>query len=545
MLNLKGKFQRIVRLLKCLRLNEWETAFIRHNRKIWSNFVPGGGDGEILVESYPVAASIIAFSYFANVLARKHNARIKVYSKKPASLETKLYMWSNDRKYKSFNAVPFYCDPSKPQLLEIDKLFNKIYPRLKTKRDVEDLKVEGLWIGDLLYDSHLMRNRVPTVEIQDKRFQDSLREALGYYVYWRDYFDSHNVKSVIASHCVYVRSIILRIAVHRGIPAYQVNSITLYCLSPEQLWAYNSFLSYPEWFKSLSLQEQQAGLKLARERIEQRFAGEVGVDMTYSTKSAFVRNGNKKVLRESPRIKILIATHCFFDAPHPFGVNLFPDLYEWLTFLGKISERTDYDWYVKTHPDFLPGNSEALESIICKYPKITLLAKETSHLQIVEDGIDFVLTVYGTVGFEYAALGVTVINASLCNQHIGYDFNIHPKTIEEYENILLNLSEDKKLDIDINKVYEYYYMNCLYDRGVNWLIKDFVNRIGGVTKQGEPTSYKLFLEDFSMLRHENIFQTLSNFIESGDFCFRKKHYSRGKVSACFNQTAADVVQSCK
>jgi hypothetical protein len=460
------------------------------------------------------------------MLAKKHNAKIKVYIKKPVGFESKIYKWNNSRKYKSFNAIPFYYGLSKSQLLEVEKLFSKIYPTLETKRDVENLKVEGLWIGDLLYDSHLMRYRVPTVEIQDKRFHSSLREALGYYIYWRDYFDSHNVKSVIVSHCVYARNaIILRVAVQRGIPAYQASAFSLYRLTPERLWAYNDFLSYPEWFKSLSPREQQTGLKLAKERIERRFAGEVGVDMAYSTKSAFIRNSNnKRVIQESPRIKILIATHCFFDAPHPFGVNLFPDLYEWLTFLGKISERTDYDWYVKTHPDFLPGNTEALKSIICNYPKITLIPKETSHLQIVEEGIDFVLTVYGTVGFEYAALGVTVINASLCNQHIGYNFNIHPKTIEEYESILLNL-KDQKLDIDINRVCEYYYMNYIYDKGANWLVNDFINRIGGYAKQSEPISYKLFFDEFSMQRHENTLQTLRNFIESGDFCFRKKHYS--------------------
>jgi len=525
-LKFKNLIRIVSRLLKTLKLDKWEASFICHSKKIWRNFTPDKGDGEILVESYDIAASIIAFGYFANVLAKKHNAIIKVYAEKPTGLESKIYRWNNDKKYKSFNAVPFYCELSKSQLLEVENLFSKIYPRLKTKKDVEDLKVEGLWIGDLLYDSYLMRYRVPTVEIQDKCFHSSLRKALGYYIYWRDYFDSHNVKAVIASHCVYSRNaIILRIAVQRGIPAHQVNAFSLYRLTPERLWAYNDFLSYPKWFKSLSPQEQQMGLKLAKEKIGRRFAGEVGVDRLYFTKSAFVRNNNnKRVIRESPRIKVLIAVHCFFDAPHPFGVNLFPDLYEWLTFLGKISERTDYDWYAKTHPDFLPGNTEALESIICDYPKITLIPKETSHLQIVEEGIDFVLTVYGTVGFEYAALGVTVINASLCNPHIGYNFNIHPRTVEEYENILLNL-KGQKLDIDINEVYEYYYMNNIYDKGANWLIDDFISRIGGYNKQRDPIIYKLFLENFTVQRHEKTLRSLMSFIESEDFCFRKKHYS--------------------
>lgn len=521
---LKNPIQRIPIMLKRFGLDEWEISFIRHNKKIWRNFTPDNGDGEILVESYSVATTIIAFGYFANALAKKHNAKIKVYAEKPTGVEAKIYKWNKDKRYKSFNAIPFYYELSKSQLLEVEKLFSEIYPQLKTKRDVENLKVEGLWIGDLLYDSHLMKHRVPTVELQDGRFHNSLRKALGYYVYWRDYFDSHNVKAVVASHCVYARSVILRIAIDRGIAAYQVNAFSLYRPTQKCLWAYNNFLSYPEWFKSLSPQEQQAGLKLAKERIGRRFAGEVGVDMSYSTKSAFVRNNSKRVIRKSPRIKILIATHCFFDAPHPFGVNLFPDLYEWLTFLGKISERTDYEWYVKTHPDFLPGNSEALESVVCNYPKITIIPKETSHLQIAEEGINFVLTVYGTVGFEYAAMGIPVINASLCNPHIGYHFNIHPGSVEEYESILLNL-KDQKLDININEVYEYYYMQNLYDKGWSWLIDDFINRIGGYSKQSDPGVYKLFLDEFTVQKHEKTLKSLMNFIESEDFCFRKKHYS--------------------
>ena len=33
-------------------------------------------------------------------------------------------------------------------------------------------------------------------------------------------------------------------------------------------------------------------------------------------------------------------------------INLFPDFYEWLIFLSKISENTDYDWYIKDHPPY-------------------------------------------------------------------------------------------------------------------------------------------------------------------------------------------------
>ena len=50
---------------------------------------------------------------------------------------------------------------------------------------------------------------------------------------------------------------------------------------------------------------------------------------------------------------------------------------------------------------------------------------------------------YGTIGFEYAAMNIPVINASLNNPHIAYDFNINPKTRENYQKILKNLKNIK------------------------------------------------------------------------------------------------------
>jgi len=245
--------------------------------------------------------------------------------------------------------------------------------------------------------------------------------------------------------------------------------------------------------------------------------------MHYSKKSAYGRTGKERVLRESPRTKILVATHCFFDNPHPYGVNLFPDFYEWLYFLGKISEVTDYDWYIKTHPDFLPGNIPIIEEFIRKYPKFSMIPSETSHLQLKEEGIDFGLSVYGTIGFEYAALGIPVVNASLCNPRIRYCFNLHPRTIEEYRQILLTLP-DQKLEIDLTEVYEYYFMAFIHNVK-NWLFPDydeFVREIGGYYRQFDSISYEKFLDRFSESRHGQILASLRRFIESGEYNLRRK-----------------------
>ena len=256
---------------------------------------------------------------------------------------------------------------------------------------------------------------------------------------------------------------------------------------------------------------------MARERLNLRFSGNVGVDMHYSTKSAYTEPGKERVVAQSPRTKILVATHCFFDNPHPYGVNLFPDFYEWLYFLGEISEKTDYDWYIKTHPDFLPGNIPIIEEFIGKHPRFTLIPPHTSHLQLIEEGIDFGLTVVGTIGFEYAALGIPVVNASLCNPHVRYKFNIHPKTIDEYEKLLMDLP-NQKLEIDINEVYEYYFMAFIHKNTNNWLFRDYeslLEEAGGYMNHFGSISYEIFVREFLSWNGMNTtVRSLREFVDS-------------------------------
>lgn len=507
------------------RWDENEKAFIEHNIKVWSNFLNKDRDGEVLLESTAMASSIIAFSYLANVLARLHNARITAYLPGRKTIKMRLENRNVNRIYRSFNVSDFiYYELSMFQRQAVEKLFETIIPRLETKRDVEGLHFEDVWIGDLLYDSHCMDYKVPTIDLHDPRFQDSLRKALSTYVFWRDYLDTHKVHAVIVSHTVYIQSgVITRLAIQRGISVYQINATHLHYMTGKDLWAYNEFFYYPEQFRELSVEERQKGLETTRERLQQRFSGQVGVDMRYSKKSAYGRIGGKPVLKKSQRIKILVATHCFFDSPHPYGVNLFPDFYEWLNFLGDISELTDYDWYIKTHPDFLPGNIPIIEEFIRRYPKFSQIPSDTSHLQLKEEGINFGLSVYGTIGFEYAALGIPVINASLCNPRIRYNFNIHPRSIEEYRQILLDLP-NRKLEINIDEVYEYYFMAFVHNVN-DWLFKDyedFIREIGGYHQQFASISYKKFLDSFSNSRHGQILASLRKFIGSGEYNLRRK-----------------------
>ncbi len=496
--------------------------FVEHNRKLWSNFKKKEKNTpEILFEFNGMSSAIIAYSYLANVLSEKYQARIIAFSETKGwkSFFKKIFEDNHGKIYRSFGVSEFMSiSLSKKQKNVAFLLFNKIYPGLKTKSDVERLMVDGALIGDLVYDTYLRKNSVPTINLTDRKFIDSLKSSIETYVFWQDYFESHNVKAINISHCVYNLAIPVRIAVSKEIPVYQIGASHAYRLSKDNLHAYNDFKYFPEYFRNLPKDVQDAGLQEAKVRLDRRFAGEVGVDMVYSTKSAYTDEVKKAVLKKSKRIKILVATHCFFDSPHPYGNNLFPDFYEWLSCLGEVSEETDYDWYIKTHPDYLPGNKEIIEYFLNKYPRFTLIPAEASHKQIIKEGINCALTVYGTLGFEYAALGVPVINASLCNPHIGYKFNLHPKNIEEYRKILSNL-DYIDLEIDKKEVYEYYFMRFIYNTD-DWLFNNYIKieeELGGYYEQFTPKVYEVWIREWTPSRHKNINSKLNSFIESGDF----------------------------
>ena len=494
--------------------------FIRHNKTYWAATPSRQLTGEVLFEFTTMEPSIVAYSYFANVLSRKHGAKAKSYIFNEGYVIDRLVQYL----YESFNVPIFFCSLDKKQKDEAIALYKTVYSKLGNKKDVFDLEIMGIYIGDLIYDYHLKTYTVPTVDINDSAFHDSLKRGLSYFIFWRDYLKHHNVKAVNVTHCAYLLAIPLRIAVNYGITAYQCNAHGCYRLSAHRLWAYTEFYDYPSRFRQFGQDQRQEMLKFSKQNIARRFGGEVGVDMHYSTKSAYSSHRLPNVIRSGDKLKVLVAAHCFFDSPNGLGKNLFIDFYEWFHCLGKISEKTDYDWYIKTHPDSLPGNVPILRELSEQYPEFTLIPKETSHHQLIEEGIDVALTVYGTIGLEYAALGKLVVNASVANPHIAYDFNLHPRTLEEYENVLMDL-ENQEIHIPINQVHEYYGMKNSPDGMDNWLFKNYQEmwETIGYREHFSPISYQYFLDQFRRFDHERRIQLLENFTESGDYFMNLDH----------------------
>jgi len=296
------------------------------------------------------------------------------------------------------------------------------------------------------------------------------------------------------------------------IPVYFANPLEIIkTVRPYQINEH--FRKYPDYFNSLSETQKRQATLWARQQLEKRINGDVGINMRYQIESAFTEKRIERQTSQSDKIKILITPHCFYDNPHGYGGMPFPDFYEWLCFLGEISKITDYEWYLKPHPVSLPGTFETLTSITGMYPKFQLINPKTTFHQLKEEGVSIALTCYGSIGHELPLLGYKVINAAY-NPHIAYKFNWHPETLEEYRNILLNLQNLGEIQ-GMEKVYEFFYIHKAFIQPDDFLFESYERYLEEAG--GDPMSvsaYNAFLSQKDVFERK-VDEKMDRFIISG------------------------------
>ena len=198
-----------------------------------------------------------------------------------------------------------------------------------------------------------------------------------------------------------------------------------------------------------------------------------------------------------------------------------------------MSKKTNYDWYIKTHIHYggkfkiyQPHERDVVKKFIKDYPNFSIIPAKTTFPEIIFNKIDAFLTVNGTIGSELPYYGIPVINASLNNPHINYNFNIHPKNKMELEKIIKKFTQyKKKIKINKNEIFEHYFMkNIYYDK--NWLFENhnkFITDIG-YQDQWSYKVYKYWIKKFSLKKHNELVLRIDKFINSNEYRFRTSDY---------------------
>jgi len=494
-----------------------------HNKKYFQRNITNSNN-IVLLERYNYFPSLVAFSYFLNLLSKKYNAKIYSYNPRISSFSKQIRFVLNPKNlimkflYKSFN-VSKNITPiiSTTQKRISDQLFKKIYSKIKKKEDILKVKILNIHIGDLIYDEYLRFYKEPTINPENKKFQEHLNNMISLFLFWNDYFIENKVKSIVISHSVYAIAIISRIAIYKKIKTYNIGVCYAYCLDKKNNLRLSGFDKYKTDFKLISKLTKKNLINYGKKELHNYLYGEKKFlisNYMYSTPFKKINIISNKKLKE----KILVASHCLTDAVHAYGSFQFPDFYCWLEFLGKLSKKLDYEWIIKIHPNQYDLNLNEMKKFVLKFPKFELLKKEMSHNEILNSyNILSVLTVYGSIGHEYPLFGVPVINASTNNPHATYNFNININSKKELKKIIFNIKKIKKPVAKKLKdeIYEFYYMRHLSEYYCINNHDKIIVKLGN--NYNSSLFYKNWIEKFNIKHHNKVLRDYDNFIQSNKF----------------------------
>ena len=522
-------------------LNKKFSNFINHNHKYF-NFLKYNSKNKILVEFNNWSSLHISSSYLLKCLQERHKSDIYAYSAQP--LVSRPLLMSPIQKFKWFFGKIFslkffgiyksigvknfiYPKLNKKINHESKNIYKRIIKKIKNNNDVENIKINNIEIGDLIYDSYLKYYSAETIDITDQKFLRYLEESISIFLFWKNYFNENNVKAVVLSHTVYLLGFLSRIAIKKKIKVYVCHPDYINCLNKKIPFARYEFINAKKNLRKIPNNILKIGLSHATKRIDHHIKGKK-IDIWWTIKNPFDGRTKKRVLNKNKKFKYLIASHSFLDSPHAYGKNLFPDNYLWLDFIGKNTVNSDSEYYLKIHPY---GNefekqftNDVIKNFIKKYPHIKLLPTNIGHKQLIKEGIDCVLTVIGSIGFEYPLFGIPVINASTKNATINFDFNIHLKSIAKFKSLLLN---PKKINVKIRKkeILEYYFMRHIYYPR-NWLF-DNIQKVEQIYGAYSLDIYNYWLNrEFKEHRHLKILNNLKKFIDSNNYILDYKFMDR-------------------
>jgi len=363
-------------------------------------------------------------------------------------------------------------------------VFNELKKILTTKDKTQLLKMSyrGIRVGDLFYDWHLRRTGNATIDFSDKKLYQDFRIFCSNLQFWIRYFDFNEVKYVFVSHAVYVQGLMARIGLMRGAKVFVVGDGRFNQLSLD-----NYFQDSEHKYYSPSV-KKQFDYEVDRSRAASAFlelqTGSHEIDDAHRLVNGFDGQDLTRIISTESNVRVLIAAHCFSDAPHVFGDMHAVEFWEWLNIIGEASiKNSKYEWYVKPHPGFFQSDQELFLRYISKNQQIKVIPSGFSNLELFRQGINVVLTVHGTITFEAALFDKLVVNYSPVSPHMNYSFVKKPTSLEDFLKILDNLEDlVKNNQIDHSEVLHFYDLHHLR-REHSWLYKQYrsamLNYAGG------------------------------------------------------------------
>ncbi len=349
---------------------------------------------------------------------------------------------------------------------------DKIFKKLRNKKDVLKIKYKNYKIGKFIYQSYCREEYQPMLDFKDLALKRYIYQALNYTDNALIFFKRKKYSHAFVTHAGYLKY-----------NCFNLVAKSCGCrISTFSKWDHYKSIRFTDITKQLTQDENYLDYKKNFEKLKNKKK-----KILLSVKDLKKRNLNFKKNQRLHKFqvnslffdfnkydknpnKICILPPCMFDTLFHFKHNLFDEPYEWLEFVLKIAEKTKFSWYCKPHPDGHYKNKEVLDRLKRKYKNIQFIDPNISALSFKKSNFKSVFSYQTTGAHEYIHMGIPCV-LSGDNVQSSFNFGKPVKDKLELKNRILNAN---KINLSRNdEIYKFNYM-INFTQASNIKIYDFI-----------------------------------------------------------------------
>lgn len=358
------------------------------------------------------------------------------------------------------NKIIFTCKDIYSDQKLIQDEFNQITSRLSKVEDIINIEIDGVIVGDLIYDTYLRFYTTPTIsDVNDLKLKKLIYISLDAYYSAKQQILKRKITTLFTTFSSYISSgIVIRLCLKYDVEVYAIASPFYVAQKLTKEYPFHSVnhVHFNPKFELTNEQKENALLEL-----NNRFQGKMDSVLYYMKASSYTKgsiNPEVKKRFENKKRNVVIYPHDIYDSPHDNRKLLFNDLYQFLVeILSEISKDNQTNYWFKPHPNAANDCKEVLYRLVEETQKdnIKVLPDDVTNYQVIQLCPDIVATAYGTVAMEMAFNNIKVL-ALFDNPYVNFNFAKTCYSKEEYY-AYLNGSESFTVDFDREQILSYYY----------------------------------------------------------------------------------------
>lgn len=331
----------------------------------------------------------------------------------------------------------------------------KVFKKLSKTKNLHDLVINGTPVGDLIYASFIRFRERGTIDYSDIFLYILILKTFSIQLEVKRLLSKYNIKFYVSSYTSYINhGVVVRELLKNGVTVYSLGNgrdilKRHFELDYSQKFRYWDYLSLLEKCDDLGGLMTRAELDLSN-----RFNGINDKALAYMKVNPYLTRGSTQLEVTADGVLFL---HDFFDSPFDHRRYLFDDLFQWADHTLSLISRHKLNIAIKPHPNQIRDSSTVVHELKLKYPDVCWLDYSISNA-ILMNKIKCGISVFGSIIQELAYHNKIAIAAG---EHPAYKFDLcyEPKSIAEYDSLLLNIGNLSAKPHSRQRAVEYYVAN--------------------------------------------------------------------------------------